>query len=249
MLSGVGGHIDRARPTLASSVRAMFDDHQLMSLLWMVESDLARVSDVDQDLLVRFVGDALLFAALEPVRSGPLGGRVVRVLSRAGLVGLLEAVVDALSGGRLPDEVHRIGYDPNEVPLRRFARLGLLNVDPEVAADVLVDGGLFETALDGVWLLEAMFASVDVSAGLSLRGEVGAVMAAVLTRVPTVGGLVALGRAVVRRVQDGAGEGTVAVAHLELDSIESTAMAVLARDWPGHAGGAGGDAGLDAAVG
>ena len=187
--------------------------------LEVVEAGLAALPpgvEVDRTRLRWFVNDALVAVALRP-RLEPLvaGGEAgeLALLSPAGLVALLGRVGAAVHGGGDPfvvDEVLAgIRYDWSRRWPQRLVQLGLLNLAPAVVAGLVADGGVWGQLLDGDDAL--LGAALRVPRVVAARaGAWSAISAVVAARVPTLAGMVAVGRALADRVQawlDGAGGG------------------------------------------
>ena len=194
-------------------VEDVFDLWEVGHGLEVIDAGLAGLPPgvgVDRAKLVRFVNDALLAASVVPTGAVPMGGFVrgdaggvgLAGLSPAGLVGLLDRVGASFAAGRDPfaDEVVAgIGYDPSERIEARLDRLGLFSLAREVVAGLVAEGGVWQRlrGAGGNVLVAALAASRPALA----VGTPSAVTAAVVARVPTLAGLLAVGRVLAGRVQ------------------------------------------------
>ncbi len=140
------------------------------------------------------VNDLLVAASLVPVR----WPRAVELVSANRLVDLLRQISGALASGRDPlDVLAGAGYRADEPLGARLARLALLNLT-EPARRRLANDRLFNEFLRSALLGEALFAASGAEALFFVNtGVVAAVDQVLLGRVPTIAGLLAVGRELV----------------------------------------------------
>ena len=159
-------------------------------------------------VLAVVVNDLLLMASLVPVRAGRAAGLV-----NAGWLGyLLEQIGEALApgGDSLADPLEVVlagtGYRADDRLGKRLARLALLNLTEGVREQVAADP-LFGLLLDSPLLGEALFGAGGAPEQFFRNtGAVAAVDRVLAGRVPTIAGLLVVGRNVEAWLRDRAGQ-------------------------------------------
>ena len=199
---------------LTGSVEDVLGDAEVMMGLGRLAMELRRRPQGSTQGLRSAVNLALLCVAVEPVtgQAGASGAsvryeRLAPGLTIGPLVSLLAAVADDVQAGRDPMEqgsvsgLAEIGYARRQPLAQRLARLALLNLSSDMRRSLCVDG-LFDTLLHSDLLVEAMRAGGGVDQAVFLQtGRVVAVNQVVRAQVPTIAGLLVVGRQLTEVIQ------------------------------------------------
>ncbi|MFI0467239.1 hypothetical protein ACH347_24445 [Saccharopolyspora sp. 5N102] len=190
-----------------------------------IRANLDLVPGLDVARLKSLVADAALSAALVPVRDVVVSGSMhhntntrherlaAQPLSPHGLLELLDNIADLTGRGKDPFQareslLRHSGYEPEQGPSRRLTQLSLVNLNPHLRQQ-LVHDGLFQRLLENEEALgNALFGTDghDWRDLLAAHGLQAGTM-------PTIGGLLQVGRAVVRHLDDQLTALTMEVSH------------------------------------
>ncbi|MEU6268185.1 scabin-related ADP-ribosyltransferase [Saccharopolyspora shandongensis] len=179
-----------------------------------IRANLDSVPGLDVARLKSLVADAVLSAALVPVRDAVVSGSThhntntrherlaAQPLSPHGLQELLNNIADLTGRGKDPFQareslLRHSGYEPEQGPSRRLTQLSLVNLNPHLRQQ-LVHDGLFQRLLENE---EALGNALFGTDGHDWRDLLAAYGLQAGT-MPTIGGLLQVGRAVVRHLDD-----------------------------------------------
>ncbi|MEV0084490.1 hypothetical protein [Saccharopolyspora sp. NPDC050642] len=179
-----------------------------------IRANLDLVPGLDVARLKSLVADAVLSAALVPVRDAVVSGSMhhnastrherlaAQPLSPHGLQELLDNIADLTGQGKDPFRareslLRHSGYEPEQGPSRRLTQLSLVNLNPHLRQQ-LVHDGLFQRLLDNE---EALGNALFGTDGHDWRDLIAAHGLQAGT-MPTIGGLLQVGRHVVRHLDD-----------------------------------------------
>ncbi len=189
---------------------------QTADLLALVQPGLSRVPAAARSAVVSLVNDLLVAASLVPAREAPVRRagalslvshhdlRTIVPVAAGPLQVTLHRIAAALGRGKNPlDEapLAGIGYHPQQPLAQRLARLALLNLS-QGARDQLAADPLFTALLASPLLAEALFAASGAEQQFFLNTcAAAAINQEVLERVPTIAGLLSVGRRVVELIE------------------------------------------------
>ncbi|MEV0056371.1 hypothetical protein AB0H34_38540 [Saccharopolyspora shandongensis] len=179
-----------------------------------IRTNLDSVPGLDVARLKSLVADAVLSAALVPVRDAVISDSTdhetttrherlaAQPLSPHGLQKLLDNIASLTGQGKDPFRareslLRHSGYEPEQGPSRRLTQLSLVNLSPHLRQQ-LVHDGLFQRLLDNEEALGNALFGTDGHDWRDLLAEHGLQAGT----MPTIGGLLQVGRAVVRHLDD-----------------------------------------------
>ncbi|TDD42211.1 scabin-related ADP-ribosyltransferase [Saccharopolyspora elongata] len=179
-----------------------------------IRANLDSVPGLDVARLKALVADAALVAALVPVRDGVIPGSAhrgtvtrnerlaVQPLSLPGLHELLTDIANVTSEGKDPFRareslLRHSDYQPKQRASRRLTQLSLVNLNPHVRQQ-LVHDALFQQLLGSETALDNALFGVAGDSWRDLLAEHGLSAGT----MPTAGGLLQVGRAVLRHLDD-----------------------------------------------
>ena len=186
-LAGLAGGGD-----VASYVAEVLGDRDILGLLGSIASNVPGSGAAELTVLVN---DLLLAASLVPVRDALGKSQEIALISARQLADTLRKISQQLAGGQERGPVLAgTGYRAGQPLAERLTRLGLLNLGEPARAALAADG-LFSRLVSSPLLGEALFAASGAEERFFFNADaVAAVDQVLLARVPTIAGLLVVGR-------------------------------------------------------